>query len=138
MSAATSATRAVSANAISKAIVDAAMRVHSALGPGLLESAYRACLKHELERRGHSVRAEVPLPVIYEGVKLEIGYRIDLLVNEIVVVEIKAADGIAPVHEAQIISYLKLSGRSLGLLINFHVAHLKDGIRRFVVGDGWR
>ena len=94
--------------------------------------------KHELEKRGYSVRAEVPLPVVYDGVKLEIGYRIDLLVDDQVVVEIKAVDGLAPVHEAQIISYLKLSGRSLGLLINFHAAHLKDGIRRFVDGTGWK
>ncbi|MBV8206595.1 MAG: GxxExxY protein [Acidobacteria bacterium] len=127
----------MSANGVSRVIVDAAMKVHSALGPGLLESAYKACLKHEIEKRGLSVRTEVPLPVIYEDVKLELGYRLDLLVSELVIVEVKAIEALAPIHQAQIISYLKLSGKSLGLLINFHVAHLKNGIRRFVLGTDW-
>jgi GxxExxY protein len=130
--------RALSPNAVSRVIVDAAMKVHSSLGPGLLESAYKACLRYELEKRGCVVRTEVPLPVVYDDIKLELGYRIDLLVNDVVVVEVKATDGIAPVFEAQIISYLRLSGRSLGLLINFHVPHLKDGIRRFVLGTEWK
>jgi GxxExxY protein len=123
---------------ISHAVITAAMRVHSELGPGLLESAYTACLQHELKKAGLKSDAQVGLPVVYDGVKLDLGYRIDLLVEDLVIVELKSVDAIAPVHQAQIISYLKLSGRSLGLLINFNVAHLKDGIKRFVNGTGWK
>jgi GxxExxY protein len=123
---------------ISHAIITAAMRVHSALGPGLLESAYTACLQHELKTSGFKSDSQVGLPVIYDGVKLDLGYRIDLLVEDLVIVELKSVDAIAPVHQTQIISYLKLSGRSLGLLINFNVTHLKDGIKRFVNGTGWQ
>jgi GxxExxY protein len=123
----------VERNEISGAVVDAAMKVHSALGPGLLESAYAICLKHELMKRGLKVAAEVPLPVVYVGVRLEAGYRLDLVVEDTVVVEIKAIEALAPIHSAQIISYLKLSGKPIGLLINFHLLHLKDGIKRFVV-----
>jgi GxxExxY protein len=126
------------AQAVSHAIITAAMRVHSELGPGLLESAYTACLQHELKKAGVRSDTQVGLPVIYDGVKLDLGYRIDLLVENQVIVELKSVDAIAPVHQAQIISYLKLSGRSLGLLINFNVAHLKDGIKRFVNGTGWK
>lgn len=120
-------------NEISGAIVDAAMKVHSALGPGLLESAYAVCLRHELIKRGLSVRSEVPVPVVYDGIKLEAGYKLDLVVEDTVVVELKAIEALAPIHQAQIISYLKLSGKPIGLLINFHSLHLKDGIKRFVV-----
>ena len=120
-------------NEISGAVVDAAMKVHSALGPGLLESAYAACLKHELIKRGLKVACEVPLPVIYDGIKLEAGYRLDLVVEDTVVVDLKAIEALAPIHQAQIISYLKLSGKPIGLLINFHTLHLKDGIKRFVI-----
>ncbi len=120
-------------NEISGAVVDAAMKVHSALGPGLLESAYAACLKHELIKRGLKVQCEVPLPVIYDGVRLDAGYRLDLVVEDMVVVELKAIEESAPIHQAQIISYLKLSGKPIGLLINFHTLHLKNGIKRFVV-----
>ena len=123
---------------ISHAVITAAMRVHSELGPGLLESTYTACLQHELRKAGFRSDAQVGLPVVYDGVKLDLGYRIDLLVEDLVIVELKSVDAIAPVHQAQIISYLKLSGRSLGLLINFNVAHLKDGIKRFVNGTGWK
>jgi GxxExxY protein len=123
---------------ISHAVITAAMRVHSQLGPGLLESAYTACLQHELMNAGLRSATQVGLPVVYDGVKLDLGYRIDLLVEDLVIVELKSVDAIAPVHQAQIISYLKLSGRSLGLLINFNVAHLKDGIKRFVNGTGWK
>ena len=119
---------------MSGAVVDAAMKIHSALGPGLLESAYAACLKHELIKRGLTVSCEVPLPVVYDGVKLEAGYRLDMVVEDTVVVELKAIEALAPIHQAQIISYLKLSGKPIGLLINFHSLHLKDGIKRFVVG----
>jgi GxxExxY protein len=124
-------------NQVSGVVVDAAMKVHSQLGPGLLESAYKACLTHELRKRGLHVATEVGLPVVYEGEKLELGYRIDLLVEGLVVIEIKCIDGIHPVHEAQLLSYLRLSGKSVGLLINFHVAHLKDGIKRMVDGRDW-
>jgi GxxExxY protein len=123
---------------ISHAVITAAMRVHSELGPGLLESTYTACLQYELKKAGFRSDAQVGLPVVYDGVKLDLGYRIDLLVENLVIVELKSVDAIAPVHQAQIISYLKLSGRSVGLLINFSVAHLKDGIKRFVNGTGWK
>ena len=118
-------------NQVSGAIVDAAMKVHTALGPGLLESAYKACLIHELRKRGLRVAVEVGLPLIYDSVKMPVGYKIDILVED-VVVELKAVDAIAPIHEAQLLCYLKLSGLKVGLLINFNVLHLKDGIRRMV------
>ena len=122
-------------NKITGAIINSAMKVHSILGPGLLESAYDACLAHELRKRGFHVDTQVALPVIYEGEKLELGYRIDLLVENRVIVEVKCVEAIHPVHEAQLLSYLRLSGKNVGLLINFYVAHLKDGIKRMV--DGW-
>ncbi len=108
------------------------MAVHTVLGPGLLESTYEACLAFELQNRGVSVRTQVPLPVVYQGQKLEIGYRIDLLIAESVIVEVKAVEAIAPVHRAQLLSYLKLSDRRLGLLLNFNVVHMRDGIIRMV------
>ena len=113
------------------------MKAHSLLGPGLLESAYQACLAHELRNRGFHVDTEVALPVIYEGCKIEAGYRIDLVVEHRVVVEIKSAEAIHPIHKAQLLSYLRLSGMRVGLLINFNVVHLKDGISRMVDGHGW-
>jgi len=121
-------------NQVTHGIIGAAMKVHSALGPGLLESAYEACLAHELRKAGFDVKMQVELPVIYDGVCIDLGYRMDLLVNDCVVVELKCVEKIMPVHEAQIISYLKLSGKRVGLIINFHVRHLKDGIRRFIEG----
>ena len=114
------------------------MKVHSELGPGLLESAYQACLQHELREAGIRSEAQVGLPVVYRGARLDLGYRIDLLVAGLVIVEIKSVEGISPVHQAQVISYLKLSGKSIGLLINFNVLHLKDGIKRFVNGTSWK
>jgi GxxExxY protein len=114
------------------------MRVHTALGPGLLESAYRACLIHELRSRGFKVASEVGLPVIYLGEKIDLGYRIDLIVEDSVIVEIKCVDAINPVHRSQLLSYMRLSRRQVGLLINFHVEHLKDGIRRMVDGYDWQ
>lgn len=128
----------ITAQQVSHAVVTAAMRVHTELGPGLLESTYTACLQYELMQAGFRSAAQVGLPVVYRQVKLELGYRMDLLVEDLVVVEVKLVDAISPVHQAQILSYLKLSGKSLGLLINFNVAHLKDGIKRFVNGDGWK
>lgn len=124
-------------NQVTAAIVNSAMKVHSLLGPGLLESAYEACLAHELRTRGLHVETQVGLPVVYEGEKLELGYRLDLLVENLIIVEIKCADAIHPVHEAQLLSYLRLSGKNVGLLINFHVARLKDGIKRMVDGKDW-
>jgi GxxExxY protein len=135
---ATAVVQKLTAQQVSHAVITAAMKVHTELGPGLLESTYTACLQYELTRAGVQSFAQVGLPVVYCGVKLELGYRIDLLVENLVVVEIKSVDGISPVHQAQILSYLKLSGRSIGLLMNFNVVHLKDGIRRFVNGTGWR
>jgi GxxExxY protein len=110
--------------------VDAAIAVHSALGPGLLESAYEACLVYELRKRGLTVEAQVPLPIVYQAVRLEIGYRLDLLVDNAIIIELKACEAIAPVHRVQLLSYLKLSNKPLGLLLNFHVALMKDGIVR--------
>jgi GxxExxY protein len=123
---------------ISHAVVTAAMTVHTELGPGLLESTYTACLQHELILAGFRSSSQVGLPVVYRGVKLDLGYRMDLVVEDLVVVEVKSVEGVSPVHQAQILSYLKLSGTSLGLLINFNVVHLKDGIKRFVNGTGWK
>jgi len=123
---------------VSRQIITAAMKVHSALGPGLLESAYEACLSHELRKSGLHVECQVALPVVYDGIQLDIGYRIDLLVENLVIVELKAIDEIAPIHQAQLISYLKLARKSLGLMINFHVVHLKDGIKRYVSGKNWQ
>ena len=119
-------------NEISAQVVDAAMKVHSVLGPGLLENAYEVCLKYELEKRDLRVQQQVALPAIYDGIRIDLGYRLDLLVEDRVIVELKTVDRITPVHEAQLLSYLKLSKRKLGLLINFNVVHLRTGIKRMV------
>ena len=120
-------------NQITGTIIDSAMKIHSAFGPGLLESAYKACLIYELRKRGLRVDSEVALPLIYDGVKIEnVGYRLDLLVEYKVVIELKAVEIIAPIVEAQLLHYLKLSGKKVGLLINFKVVHPKDGIKRLV------
>jgi GxxExxY protein len=113
-------------------IIDAAIKVHTFLGPGLLESSYEACLAHELRLRGLSISTQYPIDLVYEGLRLEVGYRADLLVDNAVIVELKAVDKILSVHEAQLISYLRLTGFRVGLLINFHEERLKDGIRRRV------
>jgi GxxExxY protein len=131
---ATGAKDAKDENELSKAILDAAFKVHTALGPGLLESAYEACLAYELRNEGLTVLTQVPLPLIYKEVRLDAGYRLDLLVEDMVVVEIKAVDALAAIHQAQVISYLRLSGKKLGILINFNSLHLRDGIRRVVNG----
>ena len=119
-------------NRISETIIGCAIEVHRALGPGLLESAYEECTSHELFQHALGIRRQVPLPVVYKGVKLDCGYRMDLVVENLVVVEFKTVERLLPVHDAQLLSYLKLSGMSLGLLINFHVPVLKDGLRRIV------
>jgi GxxExxY protein len=113
------------------------MKVHSLLGPGLLESAYEACLAHELRKQGFGAAQQVGFPVIYDGERVELGYRIDLVVEDLVVVEIKSVDAINPVHLAQLLSYIRMSGRNVGLLINFHEAHLRDGIKQMVDGKAW-
>lgn len=119
-------------NEISKIIVDCALKVHRALGPGLLESAYEECLYYELNKTDLLVEKQKPLPVVYEEVKLDVGYRVDLFINRKVIVEIKAVEALNDVHLAQILTYLKLSDCRLGLLINFNVSKIKDGIRRVV------
>jgi GxxExxY protein len=116
-----------------RACVDAAFAVHRTLGPGLLESVYETCLEHELLQRGHAVRRQQALPVVYQDLKLEGGYRVDLIVDDLVLIEVKAVEALAPVHTAQVLTYLRLSGLRLGLLMNFNVALLKEGLRRIVL-----
>ena len=120
------------ADAVARLVVDAGLKVHRALGPGLLESVYEACLERELELRGRRVGRQVSLPVEYEGLRLDGGYRLDLMIDNLVLVEVKAVETVLRLHEAQLITYLKLSGLRLGLLMNFNVALFKDGVRRFV------
>jgi GxxExxY protein len=117
-------------NQISGEVVDGAVHVHRDLGPGLLESTYETCLTYELRERGLAVRTQVPVPIVYKGIRLKQGYRIDMLVEEAVVVEIKTIVGIHPVHEAQLLTHLKHSGHRLGLLLNFDVPLMRDGIKR--------
>jgi GxxExxY protein len=119
-------------NAITEQVIGAAIEVHRVLGPGLLESAYRTCLVFELRERRLRVEEERSLPVVYKSVKLDCGYRLDLVVENLVIVEIKAVERLNSVHEAQLLSYLRLYGCRVGLLINFHVSMLKQGIRRIV------
>ena len=119
--------------ALSGIIVDAGLKVHRTLGPGLLESAYESCLYHELQLRGLTVRRQAQLPFIYEGMILDAGYRIDLIVEESIVVEIKAVEALTRLHRAQVLTYLKLSNLRIGLLLNFNVELFKDGVRRLVL-----
>lgn len=121
-------------NEIATLIVDAAYKVHAGLGPGLLESTYEACLCYELGKRNLIVEEQVPLPVVYHGIKLECGYRIDVLANKKVIIEIKSVEALNDVHMAQILTYLKLSGCKLGFLINFNVKLIKSGIKRVING----
>jgi GxxExxY protein len=124
----------VKENEIGGVIVASAVKVHTILGPGLLEGAYEACLLYELEKRGVPVSRQALIPIRYEALTIDNGYRIDLLVGESVVVELKAVETILPVHRAQLLSYLRLGGFKLGYLLNFHVAHMRDGITRMVNG----
>jgi GxxExxY protein len=117
-------------DAVAREIVDAAFRVHTALGPGLLESVYETCMSIELHGRGLQFATQVQLPVVYGGVNIEPAFRLDLLVEEAVIVELKAVEKLLPIHEAQLLTYLKLSGKRLGLLINFNSALIRDGIKR--------
>lgn len=123
----------VELNELTRQIIGAAIEVHRHLGPGLLESAYETCLAYELEQLGLSVERQKGLPLIYKEIRLDQGYRIDLLVEEKVVVEIKVVDKITSIHEAQVLSYLRFSGCQVGLLLNFNVKLLKNGIRRFIM-----
>jgi len=118
---------------IATIVFESAFKVHRALGPGLLESVYEVCLCHELTKVGLKFRRQVELPVIYDSIRLESGFRIDVLVEEEIVVELKAVETMIPLYEAQIMTYLKLTGKRLGLLINFNVALLKDGIKRIIL-----
>ena len=134
---ATTSLQKLTAQQVSHTIITAATRVHTELGPGLLESTYQVCLQPELKQAGFRSETQVGLPDFYDGVQLDLGYRIDLLVEDLVAVELKSIDASAPIHQAQLLSYLKLSGKSLGLLIDFNEVPLKDGIRRFVNGTNW-
>lgn len=120
-------------NRITEGIIGAAIEVHREVGPGLLESAYEACLAHELAARGLQLERQVPLPVRYKGVELDCGYRLDLVVEGAVIVELKAAKALEPIHTAQLLTYLRLSGLRVGLLLNFNVPVLKQGIKRVVL-----
>jgi GxxExxY protein len=120
-------------DATARQIVDAAFAVHSALGPGLLESVYEQCLVHELTSRDQKIARQVTLPIQYRGMTIEAGLRLDMLVNELVIVEVKAIERLLPVHEAQLLTYLKLAQKRLGILVNFNVPLIKDGIRRLAL-----
>ena len=121
-------------NEIAKAIVDSAYKVHTTLGPGLLESVYEAALAYELGKRGLQAERQKPLPVVYENIRLEEGYRADLVVSDLVIVELKSVEEIAPVHKKQLLTYLRLADKRLGLLINFGTGRIRDGISRIVNG----
>ena len=117
---------------ITRRIIGAAIEVHRHIGPGLLESAYEACLAYELKQLGFRVEQQKPLPVLYKEVKLDCGYRLDLVVEDAIILEVKAIEQLAPIHDAQLLSYLRISGMMVGLLMNFHVRVLKNGIKRIV------
>lgn len=116
---------------IGKAIVNAAYNIHKELGPGLLEKVYEVCMTHELRKKGHAVKRQVSIPIVYDGIQFDEGLRLDLLVDDLIIIELKAVDLVNPVWQAQIISHLKLTDLNLGYLINFNVPLVKDGIRRF-------
>lgn len=124
-------------NQVFGAVVSSAMHVHAVLGPGLLESAYQTCLAHELRKREYAVATQVGLPLVFDGERIEVGYRIDLIVENVVIIEVKSVEAIHPVHHAQLLSCMRLSGIGVGLLINFNVRSLRDGIKRMVDGDRW-
>jgi GxxExxY protein len=119
-------------NDLGGTILGCTMNVHTVLGPGLLESTYEACLVHEFSKAGLTVARQVALPIRYDGIELEAAYRIDLLVNDLIILELKVVDQLLPVHTAQLLNYLKLSQRRLGYLLNFNVVHMRDGIKRVV------
>jgi len=117
---------------ITEKIIVAALKVHSAIGPGVLESVYKTYVAHELKQTGMTVSSEVPLPVVYGGLKLDSGFRVDLLVENLVIVELKCVEALLPIHKAQLLTYLRLSNKPIGLLLNFNVVHLRDGIKRIL------
>jgi GxxExxY protein len=119
-------------NEITGKVIEFSIKVHRSLGPGMLEGAYEICLTHELVKNGFKVERQKKLPITYDGVRLDAGYRIDLIVNESVIVEVKAVERLHPVHEAQLLSYLRMTGLKLGLLINFNMKMLRDGVKRVV------
>ncbi|HET6841406.1 MAG TPA: GxxExxY protein [Candidatus Angelobacter sp.] len=119
-------------NDITGHIISAAMKVHTAMGPGLLESVYQTCLQHEIEKSGLNVHREVAIPVTYDGLKLDAKFRIDMLVEDLVIVELKCADALLPIHKAQILTYLRLADKPTGLLLNFKVVHMRQGINRIL------
>lgn len=123
----------VETDRIAKAVVDCAFQVHKTLGPGLLESVYEICLAHELHKAGLAFEKQPSLPVVYDGIRLDAGLRLDFVVGQAVIVELKAVETLLPVHKAQVLTYLKLTGHRLGLLINFNVPLIKDGIRRIIL-----
>jgi GxxExxY protein len=125
---------AMGENAVAQQIVDAAFRVHTTLGPGLLESVYAAALVYELEKRGLRITRQQSIPVVYEAVRIHTGFYADVVVEDLVIVEIKAVETVAPVHKKQLLTYLKLADKRLGLLINFNVVLIKDGITHIVNG----
>lgn len=125
--------QAKEADPITASIIGAAIAVHKALGPGLLESAYQTCLEFELSERGIAFRSQVDVPVVYRGHAIGCGYRLDLLVEDRVIVEVKSVEALLPVHDAQLLTYLRLQGKTRGLLLNFNTPYLRDGIRRLVV-----
>ncbi len=118
---------------LSNKVIGCAIEVHRNLGPGLLESTYEQCLAHELKIEGMPFKLQYPLPVEYKGIKLDCGYRIDLLVANILIVELKSVENVLPIHQAQLLTYMKLSGIKIGLLMNFNVKYMKDGIKRMVL-----
>jgi GxxExxY protein len=127
-------TSSMAVNKTTEAVIGAAIEVHRHLGPGLLESAYEECLCHELKLRKIPFKRQVPLPINYKGIQLDCSYRIDLIVNEELVVELKAVDTLLPIHEAQVITYMRLGSWKVGLLLNFNLPTLKQGIKRLVLG----
>jgi GxxExxY protein len=125
-------TKVMDFDSLSNKVIRAALNVHTALGPGLFEEVYKVCLRHELSKAGLKTLSEVRLPVIYDRIQLEVGYRIDLLVEDALVVELKSVEQLRPVHKAQLLTYLKLAHKATGLLLNFNTQHLKDGMIRVV------
>jgi GxxExxY protein len=122
----------VDLNALTEKIIGCAIKVHRVLGPGLLESAYEVCLAHELEKAGLSLERQIALPVVYDGIRLDAGYQLDIVVEDEVILELKAVEQLMPIHEAQLLTYLRLKNRKIGLLLNFNVTLLKNGIKRIV------
>jgi GxxExxY protein len=127
-------TKVMTENEISKRVIGAAIEVHKQLGPGLLESSYEACLAYELKQQGLNIKTQVALPIVYKEVKLNAGYRIDILVENKVIIELKAVDSLADIHKAQLLTYLKLKNLKLGLLINFNSVKVVDGVKRIING----